>query len=82
MRRIGVKNCPYCGASEVYVSAPKTFWERVPAVFLLGLVRCHRCMRRHYRPMFLPAAENPARNTSPRKPAEAVSAKKQTKRPA
>jgi hypothetical protein len=80
MRRIGLKNCPYCGASEVYVSAPKTFWERVPAVFLLGLVRCHRCMRRHYRPMLLPTAGTPA--TSLRKPPDAVSAKKQTKRPA
>jgi hypothetical protein len=82
MRRIGLNNCPYCGDSEVYVSAPKTFWEKIPVVFLLRLVRCHSCMRRHYRPSLLPAAENPAKNTSPRKPAEVVSPKKSEKRPA
>jgi hypothetical protein len=41
MRRIGLRNCPYCGSLEVYLSAPKTFWEKIPVVLLLRLVRCH-----------------------------------------
>jgi hypothetical protein len=45
------------------VSAPKTLWERIPAVFLLRLVRCHNCKRRHCRPLLLPAKHSPARTT-------------------
>jgi hypothetical protein len=68
MRRIGLKMCPYCRSSEVYVSGPKTFWERIPAMFLLRLVRCHNCMRRHYRSPLLSAKHSPA-GTIPTKPA-------------
>jgi hypothetical protein len=32
MRRIGLKNCSYCGSSKVYISTPKTLWEKVPAL--------------------------------------------------
>ena len=81
MRRISLKNCPYCGCSKIYVSPSKTLWQKISVVFLLRLVRCHVCMRRHFRPIFLPAAENPARNT-PRKAADVVSFKTKEKRPA
>jgi len=74
MRRIGLQNCPYCGSNNVYASTPKTSWERVPAVFLLQLVRCHHCMRRHFRPFLLPAAKYPAAYKLPNRRVEAVSA--------
>jgi len=82
MRRIGLKNCPYCGSSKVYISAAKTLWERLPALFLLRLVRCHGCMRRHVRPLLLPAPKRPEEYTVPTKPVEAFSAKKTEKRSA
>ena len=80
MRRIGLENCPYCGSYEVYVTAPKTFWEKIPVVFLLRFVRCHRCMHRHYRPLLLPATEIPV--ASLRKPPDTASGHEQTKRSA
>jgi hypothetical protein len=49
MPRIGLKDCAYCGSSYVYASYRKAPWENVYAPFLLGLVRCHPCMRRHLR---------------------------------
>lgn len=57
MRRIGLSDCPYCGSSEVYRSQPKTLLDRACVLFLVQLVRCHECMRRHYRPLFLPTPE-------------------------
>jgi hypothetical protein len=57
MRRIGFNDCPYCGNSEVYRSHPKTWAGRACVLFLLEFVRCHRCMRHHYRPLFFPAPE-------------------------
>jgi hypothetical protein len=57
MHRIGVNNCPYCGSSEVYHSQLKTLLDHAVLFLLLGPVRCHSCMRRHYRPLFLPAPE-------------------------
>jgi hypothetical protein len=59
MHRIGLQNCPYCGSLEVYASKPKTIWDRVLAIFLARLVRCHTCMRRHYRPFSFPIAIRP-----------------------
>jgi hypothetical protein len=56
MRRISLRNCPYCGCSKIYTSSSTTLWHKVCSLFLLRLVRCHVCMRRHYRPIFLPAA--------------------------
>ena len=54
--RIGLSNnCPYCGkAEELYTSRPKTWLDKVCQFFFFQLVRCHSCMRRHYRPLFLP----------------------------
>jgi hypothetical protein len=82
MRRIGLKDCPYCGSSKVYISTPKTLWEKLPALFLLQLVRCHACMRRHFRPLLAPAAKHPEVYAVPAKPVEAVSTKKKEKRSA
>jgi hypothetical protein len=82
MRRIGLKNCPYCGSPKVYLSSPKTLGERLPTLFLLRLVRCHGCMRRHVRPLLLPAPKYPELHAVPTKPIEASSAKKTEKRSA
>jgi hypothetical protein len=57
MYRIGLNDCPHCGSSEVYRSHLKTLLDHVGLFLLLGPVRCHGCMRRHYRPLFLPASE-------------------------
>src|SRR4029077_19050579 len=54
MHRIGLTSCPYCGSSEIYASERRTLWQRISIVFLLRLVRCHACMRRHYRPIIYP----------------------------
>jgi hypothetical protein len=58
MRRISLKNCPYCGYSEIYISSSTSLWPRISVLFLLRLVRCHVCMRRHYRPIFMPTAKH------------------------
>jgi hypothetical protein len=55
VHRISFRNCPYCGSSEVYGSHRKTWGDLTALFFLLGPVRCHGCMRRHFRPLFLPA---------------------------
>jgi hypothetical protein len=59
MRSIGLKDCPYCGAPEVFRSrTERTTWlDRACGLLLLRLVRCHSCLRRHYRPAFLPAPD-------------------------
>jgi hypothetical protein len=61
MLRIGLEGCPYCGSLEVYRSRiePVEWLDRVCMLFLLQLVRCHGCMRRHYRPLLFPAPEYP-----------------------
>jgi hypothetical protein len=79
VRRIGLKNCPYCGSSKVFPSQSKTLWEAVPVVFLLRLVRCRDCMRRHYRPLLLPTAKHAAMEVrSPKKPVPVGSEKSKT----
>jgi hypothetical protein len=82
MRRISLKNCPYCDCSEVYASSSATWWQKASVLFLFRLVRCNLCKRRHYRPIFVPAVENPARRPSPRKDAEGAAIKTAEKRPA
>jgi hypothetical protein len=61
MRRISFKTCPHCGCSKIYGSSSSFLRQAVSFLFLLRLVRCHVCMRRHYRPIFVSTAENPAR---------------------
>jgi hypothetical protein len=82
MRRISLKNCPYCGCSKIYLSASATLWQQMSVLFLLRLVRCHTCMRRHYRPIFLPAARNPARAPERRTAAAVLTIKEKAKHPA
>lgn len=54
MRRIGLINCPYCSkAEELYASRPQTWRDEWCLFFFFQVVRCHACMRRHYRPLFL-----------------------------
>jgi hypothetical protein len=54
MRRIGLHNCPYCGKTDIYASRPKTWRDEVCCFAFLQVVRCYSCLRRHYRPLFLP----------------------------
>ena len=61
MHRVSLTSCPYCGSSEIYASDTRTLWQRVPIVFLLRPVRCHICMRRHYRPIIYPTPKPPLR---------------------
>lgn len=61
MRRIGLRGCPYCGKVEIYGSRPRSWHDEVCRWFFLEVVRCHACMRRHYRPLFLPPVTTPAR---------------------
>ncbi len=82
MRRISLKNCPYCDCSEVYISTSTNIWQKMSSLLLLRLLRCDLCKRRHYRPMFLAAAVNPARNISPKKGAQTVAIKKKKQHPA
>ncbi len=83
MRRIGLRNCPYCASSQVYSSAPKRLVERLPVLLLLRLVRCHACLRRHLRPLLLPTLKLPEPYRVPAKRVQAVSLnKKEEKRSA
>jgi hypothetical protein len=36
------------------LSRPQSWRDEVCFFFFLQVVRCHSCMRRHYRPLFLP----------------------------
>ena len=79
MRPIRVKNCPFCGCSKIYDSRSATPWDRFCALFLLRLVRCHVCMRRHYRPVFVRTPANPARKAVPGKAPEVFSFEERSK---
>lgn len=69
LRRIGLKNCPYCSSPRVYQSRPKRWWERRLFIFLLQLVRCYDCMHSHYRPIIVITAKPPVSEVpSPKAP--------------
>jgi hypothetical protein len=69
MRKIGLNKCPYFGkAEELYSSRPTSWHDEVCLFFFLQVVRCHSCMRRHYRPLFLP----PVPIWSEKKPVETI----------
>jgi len=54
MRRIGLNACPCCGSDDkIYSSQPQSLWEELCGLLFLQVVRCHACMHRHYRPLFL-----------------------------
>jgi len=55
MRRISFTDCPYCCSSKVYRSHCKRWGDFASLLFLLAPTRCHDCMRRHFRPIFIPA---------------------------
>lgn len=59
MLGIGFMGCPYCPSFKVYRSQPVRWFQRASVLFLLRLVRCHVCLRQHYRPILLPAPESP-----------------------
>ena len=83
MRSISLKNCPYCGCSKIYASSSALLWRAISWLFLIRLVRCHVCMRRHYRPIFVATPENPARGTAREAAAVmAITAKEKQKHPA
>ena len=69
MPRVGLNDCPYCRNVAVYRSKPTTWPDHVCGLFLLRLVRCHGCMRQHYRPIFWPTPEFPI--LSAKKPLQA-----------
>ena len=53
MLRVGLTQCPYCRRADIYISHPKDFWEEIAILLLLRPVRCHDCMRRFLRPLFV-----------------------------
>ena len=76
MPRIGLNACPYCGKDdEIYSSRPTTWRDEWCGLLFLQVVRCHACMRHHYRPLFLP----PVPIWSEKKPIETVSSEKERK---
>jgi len=54
MHRVAVSGCPYCGSSDIRFSRPRNRWEEVANLLLLRPGRCHSCLRRCYRPAFIP----------------------------
>ena len=78
MRRIGLQRCPYCGKDGIYASRTKTWHDEVRCFFFLQVVRCHSCMRRYYRPLFLP----PVPTLAARKPIETAANDEQRERSA
>jgi hypothetical protein len=58
--KIGRNSCPYCGGtSHIYASRFKNLWEVAAIFLLLRPVRCHDCLSRFYRPIFIKAAPPP-----------------------
>lgn len=53
MLRIGFEDCPYCHRADVHISRPKSLGEEIVILLLLQPVRCHDCMRRFLRPLFV-----------------------------
>lgn len=68
MLRVGKEKCPYCYRSRVHVSNPKSLWEEFAGLLLLRPVRCHDCMHRFYRSLFIPTAVVPTRSSALKMP--------------
>ena len=77
--RIGKEKCPYCCRSNVYVSNPKSVWEEFAVLLLLRPVRCHDCMHRFYRPLFVLTPVVPARSSALKKPTQQTNTAKSDK---
>ena len=63
MLRFGTENCPHCDQGEIYVSRPQGLREELLILLLLRPVRCHSCLARFYRPLWLPTPVYPTRRT-------------------
>ena len=75
MIRIGREDCPYCHrSSEIYISNPRSIWEDLLVLLLLRPVRCHDCMQRFYRPLFIstPIAASPGTNRKTTRPTDSA----------
>jgi hypothetical protein len=83
MLRIGRKECPYCRrSSEIFMSQPKSIWEELLVLILLFPVRCHDCMHRFYRPIFVATAILPTSVVGRKSARPAQSTEKDHKRSA
>jgi hypothetical protein len=78
MHRIGLNHCPYCAEVEIYASRPRTWWDEACGFLFLQVVRCHACMRRHYRPLFMP----PVPTTRAKKSSQSIASDEQRERSA
>jgi hypothetical protein len=70
---IALKRCPYCKGTEIYSSRPQTRGEEMADWFLLRPVRCHGCMLRHLRPVFMPSQQKSAKPTVQENPTWQIS---------
>jgi hypothetical protein len=61
MQRIGLERCPRCRSTAIYASRIQGFRDVAGMLFLLRPVRCHRCMLRHFRPLFVRTLQDPER---------------------
>ena len=77
MRRIGFRAAPIA-AKMTSTFRPKTWHDELCCFFLLQVVRCHSCMRRHYRQLFLPPVPTPPA----KRPIQAATNEQQRKRSA
>lgn len=52
--------CPRCYSRELYLSRPRTPFEKhLLPLLLLRPVRCSHCMKRSFRPVFINAKRRP-----------------------
>jgi hypothetical protein len=77
MLRIGWRTCPHCGRGDIYSSRPQTWSDKACYLFFLQVVRCHSCMDRFFRPLFLPSLAVPANQA--KKPSQAITSDEQRK---
>jgi len=50
-----LSRCGHCGRSDLYNSRRRGVLDRLLALMLLKPVRCHWCLIRQYRPLFVAA---------------------------
>jgi len=73
--RVGFKeDCPYCHQADIYISRPKSLGEEVVILLLLRPVRCHNCMHRFLRPLFVPTSLAPNAGILSRSPSQKAGA--------
>jgi hypothetical protein len=63
--RIRRNSCPNCSqSSHIYLSRFRTVWEVGALLLLLRPVRCHGCLSRFYRPLFMKTLPPPPATTN------------------